>query len=52
VVLTLNDQQSLWWALKTVVLPQAVLDSAVGGALYWLAWSRLNMERFVSEYRT
>lgn len=51
-VLTLNDQQSLWWALKTVVLPQAVLDGAVGGALYWLAWSRLNMERFVSEYRT
>jgi hypothetical protein len=51
-VLTLNDQQSLWWALKTVVLPQAVLDGAVGGLLYWLAWSRLNMERFVSEYRT
>ena len=51
-VLTLNEEQSLWWALKTVVLPQAVLDSAVGGALYWLAWSRLNVERFVSEFRT
>jgi hypothetical protein len=51
-VLTLNEQQDLWWALKTVVLPQAVLDGAVGGALYWLAWSRLNIERFVSDYRT
>ncbi|HEX5646934.1 MAG TPA: hypothetical protein VFX56_08175 [Nitrospira sp.] len=51
-VLTLNEQQDLWWALKTVVLPQAVFDGAVGGAFYWLAWSRLNIERFVSEYRT
>jgi len=50
-VLTLSEQQDLWWALKTVVLPQAVLDGVVGGALYWLAWSRLNIERFVSEYR-
>lgn len=50
--LTLNDQQGLWWALTTVVLPQAVLDGAVGGALYWLAWNRVNLERFVSEYRT
>jgi hypothetical protein len=51
-VLTLNDQQDLWWAVKTVVVPQAVFDAVVGGAFYWLAWSRLNIERFVSEYRT
>lgn len=51
-VLTLNEQQDLWWALKTVVLPQAAFDGVVGGALYWLASSRLNIERFVSEYRT
>ena len=51
-LLTLNEQQGLWWALKTVVVPQAVIDSALGGALYWLAWSRLNIDRVVSEYRT
>lgn len=46
-----NDQQDLWWALRAVVLPQACFDAVAGGALYWLVWSRLNVERWVSEYR-
>lgn len=46
-----NDEQDLWWALRAVVLPQACFDAVVGGALYWLVWSRLNVERWVSEYR-
>lgn len=46
-----TDEQDLWWAIRAVVLPQACFDAAVGGALYWLAWSRLNVERWVSEYR-
>jgi hypothetical protein len=33
-------------------VPQAVIDAMVGGALYWLVWSRLNIQRWVSEYRT
>ena len=48
-LLKLNDQQSLWWAVRTVVLPQAMFDAVVGGALYWVASSRLNIERWASE---
>jgi hypothetical protein len=44
-----NDQQDLWWALRAIVLPQACFDAVVGWALYRLAWSRLNVERWVSE---
>lgn len=46
-----NEEQDLWWAIRAVVLPQACFDAVVGGALYWLVWSRLNVERWVSEYR-
>ncbi|TKS61384.1 MAG: hypothetical protein EWM72_00522 [Nitrospira sp.] len=51
VALKPNDEQDLWWALRAVVLPQACFDAVVGGALYWLVWNRLNVERWVSEYR-
>ena len=50
-LLKLSEQQSLWWAVRTVVFPQAVLDAAVGAAVYWIAWSRLNVERWMAEYR-
>jgi LytS/YehU family sensor histidine kinase len=46
-----NDQQDLWWAVQSVVLPQACFDAAVGGVLYWLASNRVDVERWVSEYR-
>jgi len=49
--LKLNEEQDLWWALRAVVLPQACLNAAAGGVLYWLVWSRLAVERWVSEYR-
>jgi cell shape-determining protein MreD len=49
--LRLNEEQDLWWALRAVVLPQACFNAAVGGALYWLVWSRLAVVRWVSEYR-
>lgn len=51
-LLNLSDQQGWWWAVRTVIVPQAVSDAMVGGALYWLVWSRLNIQRWVSEYRT
>lgn len=50
-LLKLNDQQDLWWALKAIVLPQALLDAVVGTVFYWVAWSRLNLERWMAEYR-
>lgn len=40
-----NDQQDLWWALRTVVMPQACFDAVVGGLCYWLIWSRFNLDR-------
>ena len=40
-----NDQQELWWALLTIVMPQACFDAVVGGLCYWLIWSRLNLDR-------
>ncbi len=50
-LLKLNDQQGLWWAIRTVVLPQAAMDTVVGSAFYWLASSRFNLERWMAEYR-
>jgi hypothetical protein len=51
VALKLSDQQDLWWAAWTVVLPQACLDAVIGGVIYWLMWSRLNIEQLMSESR-
>ena len=44
-------EQDLWWAITTIVVPQACYDAVIGGALYWLVWNRLDIERWVSEYR-
>jgi hypothetical protein len=49
--LPLGDEQDLWWALRTVVLPQACFDAVVGCLVYWLSWSRLNVERLVLDQR-
>ena len=49
--LKLQEEQDLWWALRAIVFPQACFDAVVGGALYWLLSSRLNVERWVSGYR-
>lgn len=50
-VLKLSVQQDLWWAVSTIVLPQACLDAVIGGMIYWLMWSRLNIEQLMSESR-
>jgi hypothetical protein len=49
--LKLGAQQDWWWAVWTVVLPQACLDAMIGGLVYWLLWSRLNIEQMMSESR-
>jgi hypothetical protein len=51
IALKLSDQQDVWWAAWTVVLPQACLDAVIGGGIYWLMWSRLNIEQLMSESR-
>jgi hypothetical protein len=51
VVLRLNPQQDLWWAIWNVALPQACLDAVIGGAIYWLMWSQFNIEQLMSESR-
>ena len=50
-VLKLSEQQDWWWAISTVVFPQACLDAVIGGMVYWLMWSRLNIEQLMSESR-
>jgi hypothetical protein len=50
-VLRLNPQQDLWWAVWNVAVPQACLDAVIGGAIYWLMWSQLNIEQLMSESR-
>lgn len=47
--LRFSAEQDLWWALRAVILPQACFDAVVGGTIYWLAWGRLNIERFAWE---
>jgi hypothetical protein len=49
--LKLSAQQDWWWAVTTVVLPQACLDAVIGGVVYWVMWTHLNIERWVSESR-
>jgi hypothetical protein len=49
--LKLSGQQDWWWAVSTVVLPQACLDAVIGGLIYWLMWSRLNVEQLMAESR-
>lgn len=49
--LRLSDEHVLRWGIATVVLPEACYNAVIGGALYWALWSRLNIERWVSEYR-
>jgi len=50
-VLRLSEQQDLWWALWAIVLPQAVLDAVIGGAVYWFISNYLSLEQWGSEYR-
>lgn len=50
-VLRLSAQQDMWWALWTVVIPQAALDATVGGAVYWLLSGYFRLEQWGSEYR-
>lgn len=40
-----NDQQDIWWMIRTILVPQACFDAVVGGFCYWLIWSRLNLDR-------
>lgn len=49
--LKLSVQQDWWWAIWTVVIPQACLDAVIGGVIYWLLWSRVNIEQLMSESR-
>lgn len=49
--LRLSDEYSIVWGISTIVLPEACYNAVIGGALYWAVWSRLNIERWVSEYR-
>ena len=49
--LRLGEQQDWWWAVSTVVLPQACLDAVIGGLIYWLMWNCLNIEQLMSESR-
>ncbi|MBX3326681.1 MAG: hypothetical protein KF682_12350 [Nitrospira sp.] len=51
IVLKLNPQQDVWWAVWSVALPQACLDAVIGGAIYWLMWSQFNIEQLMSESR-
>lgn len=50
-LLSLHEVQNGWWALRVVVLPQAVLDALVGGVLYWGLASRYGMGRWLGEHR-
>lgn len=45
----LSEQQHLWWALQTIILPQACFDAVIGGLGYWLIWSRFQLDRLAME---
>jgi len=42
-----NDQQDIWWMIRTILMPQACFDAVVGGLCYWLIWSQVNFDRLV-----
>ena len=46
-----NEENLVLWGLKSIILPQACYNAVIGGVLYWVAWSRLSIERWGSEYR-
>lgn len=48
-VANLSEQQNMWWALQTIILPQAFLDVVIGGVGYWLLWSRFHLDRLATE---
>ncbi len=45
----LSEQQDIWWALQTIILPQACFDAVIGGIGYWLLWSRFHLDRLAME---
>lgn len=45
----LSEQQQIWWALQTIILPQACFDAVLGGVGYWLLWSRFHLDRLAME---
>ncbi|NGZ10406.1 MAG: hypothetical protein CV088_13620 [Nitrospira sp. LK70] len=49
--LQLSVEQDWWWAVWTVVLPQACLDAMIGGLIYWIMLSRWSIEQLMSESR-
>ena len=46
-----NEENLVLWGMKSIILPQACYNAVIGGVLYWVAWSRLSIERWGSEYR-
>jgi len=47
----LAEDRDMWWALRTVILPQACFDAVAGGVLYWAAWNWFDVERLLKESR-
>lgn len=45
----LGEQQDVWWALQTIIVPQACFDAVIGGIGYWLLWSRFHLDRLAME---
>ncbi len=35
----------LWWAIRSIVLPQACYDALVGAGLYWVVCQRFDLQR-------
>lgn len=40
-----------WWAIRSIVLPQACYDALVGAGLYWLAFQRFDLHRMAADQR-
>lgn len=45
----LSEPQNIFWALQTIIVPQACLDAVIGGLGYWLLWSRFHVDRLATE---